>query len=259
MGKMTKLEILEKENKELKKLLGLENKKKSKAFSSVNIGYLRDLGIVKKNFEDSIFNNWLNNDCKILENEEKFLKELLNKYVKILNRFNEDTLKVKFIGSILEKIEFTNFDLEINDFYHSPLKLKNDKINFNGFCDFYVAKGLDYPEKPYFFIQEFKQEEGATEPEPQLVAELICAIELNNWKIIKGAYIKGIIWRFVILEKLGKNKYQYFVSKDFLSTNIEDLKSIYKNLLFIKNEIIEMVKKENKMDYPIKLDNDDKN
>jgi hypothetical protein len=62
---------------------------------------------------------------------------------------------------------------------------------------------------------------------------------------MKGAYIIGAIWNFVILEKLGKNKYQYFVSQNFDSTKIEDLKDIYKNLLFIKNEIIEIVKKEN--------------
>jgi len=75
---------------------------------------------------------------------------------------------------------------------------------------------------------------------------MICAVELNDWKIIKGAYIRGAIWNFVILEKLAENEYQYFESKIFNSSNIEDLKSIYKNLLFVKNEIIEMVKNEKK-------------
>jgi hypothetical protein len=70
------------------------------------------------------------------------------------------------------------------------------------------------------------------------LAELISAIELNNWITIKGAYIVGAIWRFVILEKLEKNKYQYFVSQNFDSTKIEDLKDIYKNLMFVKNESI---------------------
>ncbi len=63
------------------------------------------------------------------------------------------------------------------------------------------------------------------------------AVELNDWKSIKGAYIVGSIWNFVILEKLGKDKYQYFISSNFDATKIEDLKSIYRNLLFIKNEI----------------------
>ena len=35
------------------------------------------------------------------------------------------------------------------------------------------------------------------------------------------------------------------VSKNFDSTKIEDLKDIYRNLLFVKNEIFEFVKGEN--------------
>ncbi len=60
---------------------------------------------------------------------------------------------------------------------------------------------------------------------------------------MKGAYIVGAIWHFVILEKISTNKYQYFVSKIFNATNIEDLKFIYQNLLFVKNEILEMAQK----------------
>jgi uncharacterized protein YfkK (UPF0435 family) len=45
---------------------------------------------------------------------------------------------------------------------------------------------------------------------------------------------------FVILEKLAKDKYQYFISQNFDSTKIEDLKDIYKNLCFVKHEIFEM-------------------
>jgi hypothetical protein len=45
---------------------------------------------------------------------------------------------------------------------------------------------------------------------------------------------------------LGKDKYQYFVSQNFDSTKIYDLKDIYKNLVYVKEEIIEMVKEENK-------------
>jgi hypothetical protein len=64
-----------------------------------------------------------------------------------------------------------------------------------------------------------------------LLAELISAVELNDWKLIKGAYIIGGNWHFAILEKLELHKYQYFISQNFDSTKIEDLKSIYKNLL----------------------------
>ncbi|MEA3316204.1 MAG: hypothetical protein U9Q30_10130, partial [Campylobacterota bacterium] len=174
-----------------------------------------------------------------------FLEELLDRYTEVLSSFNEDKLKVVFIGQILEQVNFFNKDLDIGNFYHTPLSFKNDKINFNGFCDFYVAKGLKNPKSPYFFIQEYKQSKKADDPEPQLLAELITAVELNNWDSIKGAYIVGAIWNFVILEKIGKDKYQYFVSINFDSSKIEDLKAIYRNLLFVKNEIIEFIQKDN--------------
>ena len=96
----------------------------------------------------------------------------------------------------------------------------------------------------YFFIQEFKKGIKGSDPEPQLLAELIAGLELNTWQIIRGAYIVGAIWNFVILEKLGKDKYQYFVSENFDSSKIGDLKGIYQNLVFVKEEIIEKIKKE---------------
>jgi len=37
---------------------------------------------------------------------------------------------------------------------------------------------------------------------------------------MKGACIVGAIWDFVILEKIGKDKYQYNVSQNFDSTKI---------------------------------------
>jgi hypothetical protein len=49
----------------------------------------------------------------------------------------------------------------------------------------------------------------------------------------------------VILERIEKHKYQYYVSTNFDSTKIEDLKDIYKNLQCVKNEILNIVKMEN--------------
>ena len=44
------------------------------------------------------------------------------------------------------------------------------------------------------------------------------------------------------LEKLGDNRYQYFVSANFDSSKIDDLKGIFRNLLFVKDEIVDIVK-----------------
>ncbi|KOR32144.1 hypothetical protein TI05_09165, partial [Achromatium sp. WMS3] len=130
---------------------------------------------------------------------------------------------------------------EIRDFYEQKLTYQTEKFILTGITDFLISRGLEYSEKPYFFIQEFKKGKENVHPEPQLLAELIVGVELNNFKTMKGAYIVGAIWNFVILEKLAENKYQYFISINFDSTKIAELKEIYKNLLFIKNEIFQMV------------------
>ena len=70
-----------------------------------------------------------------------------------------------------------------------------------------------------------------------MLAELISAVELNNFEQMEGAFIIGENWNFVILNKLAQNKYQYFISHTFNAANINDLKSIYKNLLFVKHKI----------------------
>ena len=75
---------------------------------------------------------------------------------------------------------------------------KTDKFILNGTTDFVVSKGLIDSEKPYFFIQEFKKGQANGYPEAQLLAELVSAVELNDWDTIKGAYIVGASWYFVI-------------------------------------------------------------
>ena len=140
-------------------------------------------------------------------------------------------------------MEFKSYENEFREFYELPLTYKTDRFIFNGTVDFVVSKGLVDSKKPYFFIQEFKRSEEYGNPRPQLLAELISGVELNRWKFIKGAYIIGGNWHFVILEKLDTNKYQYFISQNFDSTKLEDLKKIYKNLLFIKNEIIATIRR----------------
>lgn len=110
--------------------------------------------------------------------------------------------------------------------------------SFSGRCGFVVAKGYDEPTNPYFFIQEFKQT-SASFPEDQLLAEMIVALKINSNKIIKGAYIIGSSWNFVILKELENDKYRYYISKKYDAMDSDDLRQIYKNLQIVKREIDE--------------------
>ncbi len=235
-----------KENAELRERLNkLEGKNKEEiptySFSKIKEEELRTLVDIEESFNYSVFDRWFNSE-DIDEKTTIFLKNLLMLEVYNIKSYNEEDLKMKFLSPLFNHINFTNLKYNFRDFYEYSLEYKTEKFIFSGITDFILSKGIKYIQKPYFFIQEFKKGKQNTDPEPQLLAELISAIELNNETSMRGAYIVGATWNFVILKKLGKDKYQYFVSRDFNCTNIEDLKGIYKNLVFVKNEIIESIK-----------------
>ena len=193
-------------------------------------------------FKRDIFDSWFRFDYSITDEESNFLNNLLLRNIDLINLYHEEDLKINFIAPLIDKINFFLFEDEIRNFYNERLKYETDNFILNGEVDFLISKGLKKADKPYFFIQEFKRGEKYSNPRPQLLAELIVAIELNKWSSVKGAYVIGENWNFVILEKLEKYKYQYFVSNTFNSSKIEDLKAIFKNLQFIKNEILKLNK-----------------
>jgi hypothetical protein len=210
-------------------------------FGTINFKDLEEIVVIKRNVSNSIFSNWFENDIEVSDNDQNILDNLINENAIFIDSYKEEELKVKFIAPILNRVKFTDIDHEIRDFYEEKISYKTDKFILTGITDFLVSRGLEYSKKPYFFIEEFKKSIKNDDPRPQLIAELIAAVELNNFKIMKGAYIVGAIWNFVILEKLAENKYQYFISINFDSTKIADLTAIYKNLVAIKEEIFQML------------------
>lgn len=244
---MSELERIEQLEREIRELKGLKeaNAKELFSYSKITLEELKRVVKLKKIFDDTPFEKWFSLDKEIPQEDSTFLKILLSKYGKFIKSYEEETLKANFIIPIINRVDFLSIELETAPFYEEMITYETENFIFSGTTDFMVSKGLEYSEKPYFFIQEFKKGKFNSDPEPQLLAELISAIELNNETFMRGAYIVGAIWNFVILEKLGTDKYQYFVSENFDSTKIEDLKGIYRNLVFVKEEIIAKVKEEN--------------
>jgi hypothetical protein len=210
-------------------------------YSKIRDTELKKLFEIEKKLSPTIFNNWFNNDICLTEDTVRYLQKLIEKNSGLIEDYYEEDLKVYYIIPLLNQIDFLLRDKEIRGFYELPMSYATDQFILNGTVDFVVSEGLVESKKPYFFIQEFKRHEEYGNPRPQLLAELITAVELNDWRFIKGAYITGENWHFVILERLERHKYQYFISQQFDSTKIEDLKAIYRNLLFVKNEILAMV------------------
>ncbi len=243
MNSEIELKLL-KEIEELKKQVAIltgKDKIPTYQYSKIREIELKKLFEIEKKLSPMIFNSWFNNDICLTEDIVRYLHKLIEQNSGLIEDYNEEDLKVYYIIPLLNKIDFLLRDKEIRGFYELPMSYTTDKFILNGTVDFVVSEGLVESKKPYFFIQEFKRSEDYGNPRPQLLAELISAVELNDWRFIKGAYITGGNWHFAILEKLELHKYQYFISQNFDSTKIEDLKSIYKNLLFIKNEILTMI------------------
>jgi len=236
---MTTLEKIEELEKEIQKLKGIEvDTIPTYSFSKIKFSELETLVDIEKEIDRTKFDNWFTSKVDIKSDIEQFLKNLILENQDLVYDYSEEDLKVNLIIPILNLVKFKSFENQFRDFYELALRYETDRFILKGTTDFVVSKGLIRSKKPYFFIQEFKKGQTDGYPESQLLAELIAGVELNNWQTIRGAYIVGAIWNFVILEKLGVDKYQYFVSQNFDSTKLEDLKDIYKNLLFVKSEII---------------------
>ena len=198
---------------------------------------------IEKKLDERRFEAWFNAIVDIEPAAEGFLRELLDQNKLLIDSYSEEDLKVHMIAPILNRIRFLCYDKNIRDFYELPLSYATSRFILNGTVDFAVSEGLVESQKPYFFIQEFRRSEEYGNPRPQLLAELISALELNEWTTIKGAYIIGGSWHFVIVEKVERERYQYFVSQNFDSTKLEDVTLIYKHLVCVKQEILSLVEK----------------
>ncbi|MBL0709168.1 MAG: hypothetical protein JJW00_08980 [Sulfurimonas sp.] len=243
---MTELERIEQLEKEIRKLKGLnENSIPSYSYSDIKLKDLEKLLTIERDIIDKeSLNRWLDNDSILNDTTISFLKHLIERNIELINNYDEEDLKINFIAPLITEVDYFMLKDDIRSFYHEPLRYETEKFIFKGRADMMVSKGLFTAKKPYFFLQEFKKGFVSTNPEPQLLAELISAVELNDEISMKGCYVIGSRWNFVILEKISVGHYKYFVSRDFNCVNLEDLKEIYKNLMFIKNEIIKSVKKE---------------
>ncbi len=203
-------------------------KKEVLNYRSITFKQIEEIVDIEKIDNDSKFDEWFAFNYKINNEELELLKKLIKKNKLFLSNYNETKLLVSFIAPILFSVDF-NFS-DIKDWYESWLMCKINGTEFRGKPDFMVAKGTFTPDKPYFFISEFKRSISDNNPEFQLLAEMLVATEINKTKIMYGCYIIGQHWFFMVLEKLENRRYEYFVSESFDCLKIKNLQSIYKNL-----------------------------
>jgi hypothetical protein len=205
---------------------------KSKSFKNWKIQDLHDTFAIERIYELDVYDNWLKS-TEILTEDEKEQLEILRLYATInIDYWNEEELKMNFIGSILRLANLSGKNYRT--FYDRPVSAIMDNTKLFGRLDGVVANGFQEPKTPYFCIHEYKQENNREgDPKGQLLAAMLAVQTLNqNNRPIFGCSVLARNWYFMVLDKK-----KYAVSDAYVSTNQDNLFQIFRMLRFVKTYI----------------------
>lgn len=208
-----------------------------KTFEKCNFEEVEELFGLKRVYEHTVLQNWLNVEDRRVELEvEKELEKLKVNLLKNVDTWNEEDLKMKFIAHLLYMLDYDRADYR--SFLERKLSATIGGVELSGKIDLVIAKGKRTPKAPFFCLHEYKQEQpSGSDPLGQVLAAMLVAQHKNEGTHpVYGVYIMGRFWFFVILE--GK---EYSVSNSYVATR-RDIFTIYKALDKLKDLIGEMLK-----------------
>ncbi|MEM7530606.1 MAG: hypothetical protein AAF639_00395 [Chloroflexota bacterium] len=181
----------------------------------------------------------------VLDDFEQSLLERVRSQAKtFIEEWNEWELREQFIGIVVNLASFNDAKRLVSTFSERTIEAKvkgvrnHEDIELSGKVDWMVASGMGTPEKPFFFIHEYKQEGGSSRNNSgQLLATMLAAQELNDdRKPIYGAYVVGRMWFLVVLQ--GRT---YCMTDAYVSTKEHELQEILRLLKAQKLMINERV------------------
>jgi hypothetical protein len=223
-------------------------------FSTFNEQEAREILGIKEDLKGNLLEEWEKRAASMIitAEEAKTLNRLHGKLKLYVRNWNEEDLKIKFIGHLIELVNFDDYENEITAFAERSLSLIIQNVEIKGNVDLMVATGISEPRHPFFFIHEYKREENSSgSPVGQLLATMFVAKELNkkpkNFTLFEtkqrnfsnkpmyGVYVLGRMWVFVVLDE-----HKYLLSKSYDSTDLEELQAIFKMLKAQKEMIFEV-------------------
>jgi len=204
-----------------------------KSFSKWTIAEVEKEFQVKQQSDYRLLETWLEL-ADVTPSSTDALKYLQARLIKHVYDWNEQELKIRFIGPLLDLVDFDQADYQ--PFFERIISApyKNEKLS--GDVDCIIANGLRVPEQPYFFIHEHKKDaDSSGDPLGQVMIAMIAAQILNEADSpIYGAYVVGRFWHFVVL-----NGQEYAVSLAYDATK-DEIKDIYCILKKVKTIIDEL-------------------
>ena len=210
-------------------------------FKSWNRDMLNDKFGLKRMYDHPILLEWLQTTTEIDAIESTILLRLNKKMRKYVDYWNEEEVKLKFIGHI---ITLANYDSnKVSAFADRYFEGIVDGEELNGRPDFMVARGKQEMKSPFFFLHEYKKELDNDSPDPagQLLAAMLLAYEYNlqvpelSQKPVYGAYVIGRNWFFVILQAR-----EYCISDAYVSTHEDELLDIFRIMKASREKIREI-------------------
>jgi hypothetical protein len=185
--------------------------------------------------ESPILSDWLNVSGTLSETDSSIVEKLYQQAKIEANHWNEEELKMRFV-SIMFLLSSMDEPKKVKIFYERAMKGTVDNYEISVTADCLIASPLaiNTPQKPYFFLQEYKKGRGESkDPEAQMLAGMLIAQEKNqDGKPLFGSYIIGTDWYFTTL--LGRN---YTSSREFDVRNHDDIVSI----VFILRKLKELI------------------
>ena len=110
--------------------------------------------------------------------EQQTLDFLQHKLRQNVDIWNEEELKMAFIGPILSLLDF--YQGRYNLFFDRKLTAQVGDITLNGVVDCLLASGKQIPGHPYFCLHEYKPKKYDNDPIGQLLISMVCAQAKNE-------------------------------------------------------------------------------
>ncbi len=206
--------------------------KKSLAFQDFDLTDLEKMFGLRQLRHIPLLTEWLNFEHALSDYERRYLSDLRDELIDTVDGWNEEELKMHFIGPMFSFVNFTteHFNIFANRYISGAV----GEHDLGGFPDSMIASGRRKPELPYFCFQEYKKEKDPDgDPAGQALAAMMLAQELNGGKRpIYGCYVVGRNWFFMVLQ--GKT---YCISQNYSATK-DEIFDIFRILKGLKQRII---------------------
>ncbi|MEM7535960.1 MAG: hypothetical protein AAF639_27515 [Chloroflexota bacterium] len=212
----------------------LEGIKGMKPFSKWTIIEVEKEFQVKLQRKSNLLDDWISPTDDCIQELTAPLKSLQSRLIEDVYDWNEAELKIKFIGPLLDLIDFDSTTYKSFFERHLSVPYKDKKLS--GDVDLIVAAGRRAPEQPYFFLHEHKKDSDSSgDPLGQLMITMLAAQLLNQIDHpIYGSYVIGRLWYFVVLDR---NEYAVSLAYDATLDRLSDIFRILKKTRAIIDEL----------------------